>query len=235
MSDDRERSATANPLFGDWDDELLAEELGRALTHDPEHPLWRDERFLDWLAIEARERARRGRSSADRLSDAAFRARGEALMARAYARQLHVAVHGHRPPECARPTIVAGGIPVIEMGIAAGVGRELWDEPVEAWVEAPTDAPAGEYLALKIVGESMAPLMHTGDTVLIRMGIDVARETIIVARHPENGYVCKRVSLVRRDVIELASLEPGRAPMIIPRDAALILGTVILVWCHHRQ
>jgi phage repressor protein C with HTH and peptisase S24 domain len=124
---------------------------------------------------------------------------------------------------------------VVELGIAAGVGRELWDEPVQSWVELPPDVPPGKYVALKIVGESMAPLMHTGDTVLVRIGADVKRDTVVVARHPEDGYVCKRVSRVRRDAIELSSLDPGRPIITIPRDPSLMVGTVVLVWCQHRK
>jgi len=124
---------------------------------------------------------------------------------------------------------------MIELGIAAGVGRELWDEPVSSWVEMPPHMPPGEYVALKIVGNSMAPLMHTGDTVLVRIGADIRCDTVIVARHPDDGYVCKRVRRLTRNVIELSSLEPGRPIIRIPRTAESIVGTVILVWCRHRD
>ena len=77
--------------------------------------------------------------------------------------------------------------------------------------------------------------MHTGDTVLVRVGRDMQRDTVIVARHPEDGYVCKRVSRLRRRMIELSSLDPGRPLIQVPRDPTCIVGTVVLVWCHHRQ
>jgi SOS-response transcriptional repressor LexA len=79
----------------------------------------------------------------------------------------------------------------------------------------------------------MAPLMHTGDTVLVRTGSDVQQDTVIVARHPADGSVCKRVSRLRRDVMELSSLEPGRPVIRVPRDPTCIVGTVVLVWRHH--
>ena len=88
---------------------------------------------------------------------------------------------------------------------------------------------------VRIVGDSMAPLMHSGDRVLVRLGPDVERETVIVARHPEDGYVCKRVAKVTPGHIELASLARDRAPITIPRRANVILGTVILVSCGHRS
>jgi len=211
----------------------FAEELGRTLTRDPGHPAWDDARFLEWLAVDAREESRR----AWRIAPETLRLKGEAMMARAQARRLRV-VHGAKPPlvkEGAAGAPLRRVVPVVELGIAAGVGRELWDEPTDAWVEVPNDAPAGEYLALRIVGDSMAPLMHTGDTVLVRRGADVRRDTVIVARHPDDGYVCKRVSRLRRESIELASLAPDRPPIVIPRDARLVVGTVMLVWCSHRH
>jgi len=211
----------------------VAEALGRALLSDPGHPAWEDPRFLDWLAADAREDARRGW----RLSRAELRAHGESMMARAHARRLRVTQRGGAPlvKDDGRGGISRRVVPVVELRIAAGVGRELWDEPADAWVEVPNDAPAGDYVALRVVGDSMAPLMHTGDTVLVRRGADVRGDTVIVARHPDDGYVCKRVSRVRRESIELASLAPGRPPIVIPRDARLVVGTVMLVWCSHRQ
>lgn len=211
----------------------LAETIGRALMRNPDHPAWSDARFLEWLAADARDEARHRRR---RLARAA-RSSGDALMARAQARRLRVS-RGGTPPlvrEASRAARAQRCVPVVELGIAAGIGRELWDEPAEAWVELPNDVPSGEYVALRIVGDSMAPLMHTGDTVLVRRGSDVKRDTVIVARHPDDGYVCKRVSRVRRASIELASLAPDRPAIAIPRDARLVVGTVMLVWCTHRS
>ena len=208
-----------------------AESIGRALLGDPMHPAWSDPRFVEWVASEAREGARRSW----RVGAAERRARGEAMMARAQARRLRVAQAGNAPIVDAVNIAELRRAPVVELGIAAGVGRELWDEPAEAWVEVPHDAPAGDYLALRIVGDSMSPLMHTGDTVLVRRGGEVQRDTVVVARHPDDGYVCKRVRRIRREAIELVSLAPGRPAIVIPRDPRLIVGTVMLVWCSHRQ
>lgn len=233
-----ERAATTRlrTVLGELDEQQLhrlGEAIGRLLLTDPESPSWKDERFLDWLAREARARDRREA----RMSDATFLARGEELMARANARLLRVRRAMSRAPLVTNSG--SGGAPVstapfIDPGVAAGVGRELLDEPVESWVELPTDLPHGKYLALRIVGESMAPLMHTGDTVLVRLGSGIQRDTVVVARHPDDGYVCKRVSAVSAETVVLSSLQRGRAPITIPRDSRLILGTVMLVWCHHR-
>jgi SOS-response transcriptional repressor LexA len=225
MMDERDDATDAELCF--------AEQLGHALLRDPMHAAWENARFLEWFATEAREDARRGW----RLSRAELRSRGEAMMARAHARRLRVTQGGKAPltNDATRAGASRRVVPVVELGIAAGVGRELWDEPADSWVELPNDVPSGEYVALRVVGDSMAPLMHTGDTVLVRRGAELQRDTVIVARHPDDGYVCKRVSRVRRESIELASLAPDRPPIVIPRDTRLVVGTVMLVWCSHRE
>ena len=97
----------------------------------------------------------------------------------------------------------------------------------------PNGCSALEPYALRVLGDSMEPVMHTGDTILVRVETAVRKDTVIVARHPEDGYVCKRVRRVTRTAVELESLAPDRPLLTIPRDARLIVGTVVLVWCAH--
>jgi SOS-response transcriptional repressor LexA len=234
MTADREPGRRLKEVLEMMDPEALAEELGRELLRDPDHPSWSDARFLDWLATEERAGDRHERG----ISDDDFRRRGEEFMARAQAKRLRMRreygqliENREEAGALVRPRRAGEGpVPVVELGIAAGVGRELWDEPVEAWIEVPSDIPEGQYVALKIVGESMAPLMHTGDIVLVRLGPEVQRDTVIVARHPEDGYVCKRVSRVRGETVELTSIESGRPIIVVPRDPSCIIGRVVLVW-----
>src|SRR4051812_21186288 len=82
---------------------------------------------------------------------------------------------------------------------------------------------------MRIVGDSMAPLMTSGDRVLVKLGAEVERETVIVARHPDHGYVCKRVAKVSRDRIELGAAGAGPRAITIPRLTELIVGTVVMV------
>jgi SOS-response transcriptional repressor LexA len=225
------------------DGERLAEAIGRLLMADADGPHWRDARFINWLAAEAREHDRGTR----RRTDRELSAQGRAMITRLRARQVGIAHVAEtlrlRPPSVAgTPGDVLAAAsreraaPVVELGVAAGVGRELWDEVADQWVELPLELPDDRrYLALRIVGESMAPVMHTDDVVLVRIGPCAKVDTIIVARHPDDGYVCKRVRKVRTHGIELASLAPGRPLITIPRDPTLIVGTVLLVWCTHRD
>ena len=87
-------------------------------------------------------------------------------------------------------------------------------------------------LALRISGESMAPLLRSGDTVLVELGPTLTRGRVVVARHPslEDGFVCKRVERVGRREVLLASLDAAYGTDTIPRDERLIVGTVRLVW-----
>ena len=124
----------------------------------------------------------------------------------------------------------AGCAPMLDLGAAAGVGRELWDEPCTSWLELPEDVPAGQHVALTVSGDSMEPLLHAGDTILIKLDSEVRRGAVVVARRPDDGYVVKRVSRVGPKVVELASLNPGYPPIRIPRRDDLVLGTVLMCW-----
>lgn len=79
----------------------------------------------------------------------------------------------------------------------------------------------------------MEPLIHTGDMVLVRMGDKLARDTVVVARDIDGGYVVKKVSRLRSRSIELESLNPAYPPMRIARVPGAVLGTVLLRWCSH--
>jgi SOS-response transcriptional repressor LexA len=210
-------------------DELMLERLGEEVAALEDVSV-DDQRLLDWLAPEARERDRVRRLR----SDEAFLERGEALVVRALARLLRV--QRREEPLLVRdaPAAVAAGssrlAQLIDLGVAAGVGRALWDEPAEQCVEVPSDLPDADYLALRIVGESMAPLIHSGDTVLVRRGPEFAAGTVIIAQHPDAGYVCKKVSHFSRDEIFLESLNSEWPPITIPRHLGLVVGTVLMLW-----
>ncbi|HET9011036.1 MAG TPA: S24 family peptidase, partial [Gemmatimonadaceae bacterium] len=136
------------------------------------------------------------------------------------------------PAAVAEEAQAAGAVACVDLAAAAGAGRELWDEPAERWVVLPPGVPRLHALALRIAGESMAPLLRSGDTVLVELGTSLARGRVVVARHPgvEDGYLCKRVERVSRRELLLASLDPAYGTVTIPRDERLIVGTVRLVW-----
>jgi SOS-response transcriptional repressor LexA len=210
------------------DPDALARVVGRGLLLDADAPAWRDARFVDWLAAQAR-------AGETPPTDEEFVALGAAARARVEARRLHVSRCDGTPTLREAPLEHERAVPLVQLGVAAGDGRELWDEPPQHWVTLPDVVPSGDYLAFRIVGDSMTPLMHTGDTVLVQLGAPLRRDTVVVARHPDDGYLCKRVHRVGRRTIELASLEPGRGIVTIPRDARYVLGAVLMVWCAHAR
>jgi SOS-response transcriptional repressor LexA len=123
--------------------------------------------------------------------------------------------------------------PSVELSVAAGAGRELWDEPCDRWIPLPEGTPDGKYVALRVTGDSMVPLLHDGDTILVKLGEELVPDTVVVARVPDGGYVVKRVGGLAGSRVELASLNPDYPPIVIPRDPSLVLGTVLLRWCTH--
>jgi hypothetical protein len=222
-----------------WDGEAIAEALGRELAHRDDAELWSEEPFLEWLGADVRARMEhqaRGGSEEDSMLR-----QGRRLRARMLARQSGIGIID-APPRLTLPTrrgtpssvieeaLASHAVACVDLAAAAGVGRELWDEPAEHWVALPAGVPRMRAIALRIAGESMAPLLRSGDTVLVELGPTLARGRVIVARRPDHGYVCKRVERVgRRDVL-LSSLDLDYGTMTIPRDPILIVGTVRLVW-----
>jgi SOS-response transcriptional repressor LexA len=222
-----------------WDGEALAEALGRELARRDNDAMWSHEPFLDWLVAEARAKAER---QARRRDPEELLRTGRALRARLLARQCELGLIEApaplvTPPRLATPAQVldearaAGAVPCVDLAAAAGVGRELWDEPAEQWLTLPRSAPSRlRAIALRIAGESMAPLLRTGDTVLVELGPALVRGRVVVARHPDDGYVCKRVERVGKREVLLTSLDPAYGTVTIPRDERLVVGTVRLVW-----
>jgi SOS-response transcriptional repressor LexA len=224
-----------------WDGEAIAEAVGRQLARLGDTGLWTDESFLEWLGSDLRTRAE-GRARATD-PESSLRHDGVRLRTRLLARQSGVAVV-QGPPRLLEPTrrglpaamldeaAAAGAAVLVNLAAAAGAGRELWDEPGDRWVALPRGAPPMRALALRIAGESMAPLLRSADTVLVEVGSALARGRIVVARHSnvEDGYVCKRVERVCRREVLLGSLDPAYGTLSIHRDARLIIGTVRTVW-----
>jgi len=195
----------------------------------------RQQRFYDWLARDARasesaEEHRAAEQAAPAFVARVLRRNGAAhAITRPDIRRMKGA------PETTRrsPRVSERAAPIYDLSVAAGVGRELWDEPATEWVQLPEDVNGSDFLALRVSGDSMSPLLHTGDTILVQRGSEVSQGRIIVARHPSDGYLVKRVSRVGATEIELASLNTEYAPLSIPFDTSLVLGTVILRWCPH--
>lgn len=199
-------------------------------------------RFWDWYA----EACRTGQS-ADERRETEFRvpefvARVSARLAALDAPLIRVA--GAAPRRSAdivgpvshalAPAIAASAAPFVEAGVAAGAGRQLWDEVTDAWVAVPSELPKGRYVAMRVSGDSMMPLLHSDDVVLIDLdNNDTTAGSIIVARNNDDGYVVKQVTANDGLDIVLGSLNPAYAPMRITSSSRVVLGRVVLRWCEH--
>ena len=223
--------------------EALVCEIGRELLADPGASAWMDERFEAWLlekleADPSSNKRNRDDSELERL--------GTALLTRIAARRRGVRRLHVRPTDL-DPVLIAtplravdearahSAAPVIALAVAAGTGREIWDEPVRRWVRIPPEVPDGRHVAFPIAGDSLSPLVHSGDQVLVQLDTEPQVGCVVVARHPDDGYVCKVVTRIRTRSFELGLLDPSRAPISIPRDSRFLVGTVVVVWCMHNE
>jgi SOS-response transcriptional repressor LexA len=71
--------------------------------------------------------------------------------------------------------------------------------------------------------------------VLVQVGTAVARDTVVLARVPDAGYVVKKVARVTRGELELQSLNDAFPTIVVPRDEHTVVGTVVLRWCPHSR
>ena len=130
---------------------------------------------------------------------------------------------------------VPGTAPLIELGVAAGTGRELLEEPCDTRVTLPPGTPPGRYVALRVIGDSMRPLLHSGDVVLVTLGAGVAAGAVVVARHPEHGYVVKRIGRPTAWGTPLVSLNPAYPTLMLPPGSGAVIGRVVVRWCGHAR
>lgn len=220
----------------------LIDLVGYYERYRPESPAYDDVRFLSHVATERREVD----DPLDRLSPSSVVALRDRILETWHARRLGVTLVREairrEPLEITGP--VSGIIEELErahaaadpdLAIAAGLGRELWDAEVECCVPLPAEIPRGKYVVLRITGDSMLPLLHAGDVVLVKLGSDPAVDSVVVARGSEGGYVAKEVHHASRASLELHSLDPAYAPVRLRRQPGDVLGTVIMRWCSHGQ
>ena len=203
--------------------------------------------YFAWLAREARARQSPVERAATARDAEAFAAR---WAVRHLAARLRLVLVDGDPPaaparavreapapgslrDCVREGRRSERFPLVDARAAAGAGREIWDEPCADWIARPAGVPNGDYLALRVAGDSMTPLLHDADTILLTLGGEPAPDTVVVARLPDDGYVVKRLARVGRDFLELHSVNEAYAPLVVARAEATVLGTVVMRWCAH--
>lgn len=198
--------------------------------------------YADWLAREARlgasamERRRDVRAARDLAARVLARRGVERALEGGLVPRPHESLV-ERPAPRALPTAAAVTeasrvrcAPWMELSVAAGAGRELWEQECDRWVELPQGLPSGRYLALGVSGDSMEPLLAAGDTVLVRVDAPAVAGGVVVARLGDDGYVVKQVGRITARTIELRSLNPAYAPVRMKHATGAVLGAVVMVW-----
>ncbi len=223
-------------------DALLAL-VGEALPPPPdERPSRGERRFWDWYAHRSRGQQSREDARNTESGVSAFVERVSARLASLAAPLRRVETAALRHPAIVGGPVsstlalarAAGAAPLVEVGVAAGSGREIWDEVTDAWVLVPEDLPSHRYVAMRVTGDSMTPLLHSDDVVLIDLDDgDTSAGAIVVARNADDGYVVKQITANDGFDIELGSLNPDYAPLHISATRNLVLGRVVLRWCEH--
>jgi hypothetical protein len=219
-------------------------ELIRVLRiHEKDSTVYQDPRFASWLATEARALVESGIDedpwTSREADDFAERIRANVLAERSGVRRLAGFPIGVPAPEREDlPGVVAvprsGSAPWVQLAPAAGIGREIWDEECDSWISVPEDLPLGKYVALNIRGDSMQPLLHDGDVVLVSMGSATQKGSIVLAR-TEDGYVVKRLERITTRGVYLGSLNTEHPSVVIKEIPKPIIGSVVARWCPHTQ
>jgi SOS-response transcriptional repressor LexA len=213
----------------------LMRAMGAAIERRDDALAFQSERYLAWLAHALRLGMPRAQRVRDERDAEAFARRAASRLAVRWAdralprRQLR---YRGTPivatvSQSVQQAVEEGCAPLLDLAAAAGVGRELWDEPCETWIELPLDLPRARYVALRVAGDSMDPVLAPADVILVKLDDTPSVDDLVVARLPDDGFVVKRVASLSPRSLELASFNPAYAPIVVERDRGTVLGTVI--------
>ncbi len=111
--------------------------------------------------------------------------------------------------------------------IAAGIPLNAIED-IEDWEEIPEDmAVNGEYMALKIKGDSMEPKIENGDTVIIRCQPDAETGDIVAVIINGDEATCKKLKKTERGIM-LVPLNSTYEPMFFTNHEVTELPVRIL-------
>lgn len=218
----------------------LIDVIGYLESLRPRSPAFDDQQFVTWLAQEGRVHASQTEALPPEAVAALARRLRLTVMAERAGLHLVDQLPEHVPTRAGWPISSAivelaknRQAAVVDLAIAAGTGRELWDAECESAVAVPEMLPRGEYVALTVSGDSMEPLLYSGDLVLVKRGGELKSGSIVVMRDTDAGYVVKKVGRIETRWVELLSLNPAYGRRTVRRTRTAVLGTVLLRWCHH--
>jgi len=215
-------------------DDLMSA-VGRETELSDNELTYQDERFLFWLANDLRSGLDREQRSQDQRDAIEFAQRAltrlqirlaEKRLPRRQLRERSATVNAtlvHAIPAASKERCAT----ILDLAVAAGSGRELWDEPCDRWLELPDDVPSGRYVALRVSGDSMAPVLDPREVILIQLDATPRVDDLVVARLPDQSHVVKRVAAMKGATMELASFNREYESIFVARDPSPVVGTVI--------
>ncbi len=115
----------------------------------------------------------------------------------------------------------AAGIPILAIENYDSDDPDDWED-ISAEM-----ARSGEYIALRIRGDSMEPRMKTGDVVIVRLQPDVETGDTAVVRIGSDEATCKKIKKTR-DGIMLISTNPSYEPMLFSNKEITALPVSII-------
>lgn len=114
----------------------------------------------------------------------------------------------------------------IESNVAAGPSRSMGDQDHGDRVEL-TSIPQSANSIVRVVGDSMYPLLNDGQTVFVRRQNDIENGEIGVFKLDGDKDVCKRAHKDKNgNIVELRSVNPDYAP-ITSWDTLSVIGKVV--------
>lgn len=118
-------------------------------------------------------------------------------------------------------------IPVV--GVIRAGRPILAEEHIEGWEDVPADdARDGEYIFLRVRGDSMEPQIHDGYMVLVRLQPDVDDGQIAVVMANAEEATLKRVYRQNGHYI-LKADNPKYPPILVKSSEARVIGKVVQV------
>ena len=209
--------------------------VGREIESDDEQLAFQDEKFLTWLARDLRGALNTEERTQDELDASDFARRALTRLAvRRADRALPRRPLRERLAPIAATTEQSFAVAsanrcatLLDLAVAAGQGREIWDEACDRWLELPEDISSGRYVALRVAGDSMTPVLCPREVILIQLDSTPRVDDLVVARLPDQSHVVKRVASIKDGSIELASFNPGYNPIFVARESSPVVGTVI--------
>ena len=100
----------------------------------------------------------------------------------------------------------AAGVPILAIEDFDSDDPDDWEEITEDM------ARSGDYIALRIKGDSMEPRMKTGDIVIVRLQPDVETGDVAIVRVNGDSATCKKIKKTPQG-LWLISFNPEYEPM----------------------